>query len=85
MLLHHLTKTRISYVYTGFVLVSCKEQSKGWLLFGAPSALPTAPQKCPRVRKQKQVMQLPVTNKRPPPDAGDGFVARLWMRLVKDA
>lgn len=46
-----LAKSWISCVYTDFMLVSCKEQSKAWLLLRAPPTVSIAPQRCPRVRK----------------------------------
>lgn len=53
VLLHLLAKTWISCVYTDFMLVSCKEQSKAWLLLRALPAVTTALQSCPRVRSCK--------------------------------
>lgn len=51
MVFRLLAKSWISRVYADFILVSCKEQSKAWLLLRAPPAVPIAPQRRPRVRK----------------------------------
>lgn len=76
MVLHLLTKTCISYMYTDFLLVSREEWSKGWSLFER------CPHWSPKVSKGEEIETghagARVASKHPPPGAVDGHLDQAW-------
>lgn len=66
-----------------FFLFSCKEWSKGCLLFGAPSRCPPLPKGVQGVHERGEEIEIGhagarVTNKHLPPGAVDGRLGQAW-------